>query len=221
MLGVILILHHRRRSNSTMTGKRKRSRSHRHDDNSLNSKQLLSSKDLPVKYALLTLYYPQVLTLREYLLSQLPQSSKVRRRKILSIGRDHQQQNLGNDKDSEVALTLDQTLIGVFALNDKDNADVERQKLWSSFSQRRSQGDSRVGEKSVLGSFVSQSEVGQISCQLWRILFRLFSRCYYFSAVNSLPICLRLPRPRWRAACSFFTECFHSYENSIRFPNTG
>ena len=39
-------------------------------------------------HATLCLYYKQILTLREYLLSQLPKSSKKRRRRIASVGRN-------------------------------------------------------------------------------------------------------------------------------------
>lgn len=141
-----------------MARKRKRTRTHQKDDTALTVKHQ-SSKDPVVRQALLKLYYQEVFSLREYLLSKLPSTSKVRRRKILSLGRDHQK--LENDEDSKVALALDQTLIGVFELKEKENADAERQQLWTSFSQRKTQDDSRIGERSVLGSFVSQSEVSQ------------------------------------------------------------
>ena len=39
----------------------------------------------PVKHPTLSLYYPNIFTLRDYLLSKLPVTSKVRRRKIASV----------------------------------------------------------------------------------------------------------------------------------------
>lgn len=143
-----------------MAGKRRRTRSHRNDDTALTVKNQ-SSREPVVKAALLKLYYLEVFSLREYLLSKLPPTSKVRRRKIMSLGRNHQKSE--SDEDSKVALALDQTLIGVFEFKEKETADAERQQLWTSFSQRRTQDDSRVVEKSVLGSFVSQSEVSSFS----------------------------------------------------------
>lgn len=145
-----------------MTGKRKRTRPSRQDDTKSTSKQDTST-DLPVKHALLLLYYHQVLTLREYLLSKLPATSKVRWRKILSIGREKEGEKRDEYSDEKLAWALDQTLVGVPQSKETEKADVERHQLRASYSQRRSQDDSRIGEQSVLGSSVSQSEVRENS----------------------------------------------------------
>lgn len=141
-----------------MTGKRKRAhRGAQHND----AEAQQPSEDMPVKYALLALYYPEVVTLREYLLSKLPATSKVRRRRIVSIGREHQNPSPQHRNDDlDLAVALDQTLIGVSELKKQEKVALERHQIWTSFSQRRSQEGSRVGDISVLGSSVSQSEVG-------------------------------------------------------------
>ncbi|KAJ4386951.1 Telomerase reverse transcriptase [Neurospora sp. IMI 360204] len=42
-------------------------------------------KPNPITQTLLSLYYPQILTLRQYALDKLPKSSRIRRKKIAAI----------------------------------------------------------------------------------------------------------------------------------------
>lgn len=137
-----------------MVGKRKRSRpgheSHGHD-----KRQRISGvpdqKDPVIKSAVLARYYPQVLTLREYLLSKLPPASKIRRKKIRSVGR-----NAAAKEEDALAKHLDQTLVGV--LKYKEISQEERLQQWSTFSQRVDTSDSNVENTSVIAAF-SQVEV--------------------------------------------------------------
>jgi len=110
-----------------------------------------NSKDPVIKSAVLAQYYPQVCSLRKYLLSKLPTSSKIRKKKILSVGRNDQT----NGGDCSLASFLDQTLIGV--LKYKDISQEERLQQWTSFSQRIDTSDSNLGN--TMGGF-SQLEVG-------------------------------------------------------------
>ena len=65
-----------------MMGKRKRSRPLQED----HKRAKVEKKTVaPVKHPALSLYYRNILTLRDYLLTRLPTTSKTRRRKILSI----------------------------------------------------------------------------------------------------------------------------------------
>jgi len=66
--------------------------------------------------SLLRLYYPHVLTLRQYLVTKLPKSSKKRRRKLAQYGlrRD------GGVGDPNTARLLDSTIVGTF-----DDVDVQ------------------------------------------------------------------------------------------------
>lgn len=63
-------------------GKRKRSRPSEKDHKRVRVERITIT---PVKHPALGLYYRNILTLRDYLLSKLPTTSKVRRRKIVSI----------------------------------------------------------------------------------------------------------------------------------------
>ena len=88
-----------------------------------------------VRYSVLSHYYTQVLTLREYLLSKLPKSSKKRRKIIAHINSTDGLMNAISIPvdQSALALHLDQTLVGVSKENGICNE--ERWKQWTSFSQ--------------------------------------------------------------------------------------
>lgn len=116
-----------------------------------------NGKEPVVKQALLAQYYPQVLTLREYLLSKLPAASKIRRRKILSIGR---KARLEGGKDNELfGEFLDNCLIGLLKYG-KVSAE-ERQQQWTLFSQRADTSNSTFANVTGISIF-SQSEVCEV-----------------------------------------------------------
>lgn len=123
------------------------------------------SKDPPVKQALLSKYYPNVLCLRDYLLSKLPLSSKVRKKKLLSVGRktSANPQSRGGEEDEDededlvLGKFLDGTLIGVSSNDGLSQED--RSKEWSSFSQRGDDSMSTIANSSSTELY-SQSEVG-------------------------------------------------------------
>lgn len=153
---------------------RKRKRHHAVNDTAietgltdLNKRQRVSgdfrNKDPPVKQALLTKYYPSVLCLRDYLLSKLPASSKVRRKKLLSVGRktsaNIESQDGDEDEDEDLILGdfIDKTLIGISSNNGLSQED--RLKEWVSFSQRGDVSVSTIANSSG-NDLYSQSEVG-------------------------------------------------------------
>ncbi|KAI1118795.1 hypothetical protein F5Y14DRAFT_180447 [Nemania sp. NC0429] len=72
-----------------------------------------SSAHLPVQHPVLSQYYPLVQSLREYVIAQLPSSSKIRRRKISAVGvvSKHADSPLSDEERSLGAL-LDNTLVG-------------------------------------------------------------------------------------------------------------
>ena len=137
-----------------MAGKRKRSRpNHRIEAGQKRQKisESLSSKGAVVKHALLAQFYPQVLSLREFLISKLPPSSKVRRKKILSVGK-----KTDSETDQQLSKFLDQTLVGVS--KHRGVSQEERWQQWTTFSQK---ADDSVSFANVTGvSTFSQSEVG-------------------------------------------------------------
>jgi telomerase reverse transcriptase len=139
----------------TMAGKRKRTRQNHASDGDQKRQKIPNSaqssgnsKDPVIKQTLLAQYYPQVLTLREYLLQRLPNTSKIRKKKILSIGRDPSEQ--------ELSAFLDQTLIGASVCTEVSRE--ERWHQWTTFSQRADESASTLINLSSPGVF-SQSEV--------------------------------------------------------------
>ena len=140
-------------------------------DAGLASSGVLAKEDAFIEHPLLSLYYPQVLTLRNYLLSRLPLSSKSRRRKIASAGTHCEtsadvkaSEDTRNppriEDDRALAKLLDATLVGRFHTQ-WPNQDDSRVKGLAAFSQKV---NSTVGS-SAGGSTCSQSEVCTFS---WR-----------------------------------------------------
>ncbi|KAH6671184.1 hypothetical protein B0J14DRAFT_89832 [Halenospora varia] len=122
-----------------------------------------TSRDSVVKQALLARYYPRVFTLREYLLSKLPNTSKIRRKKIVCVGR-------GKSLDCEVAdqelsVLLDQTLIGELAC--KEGGREHRWRQWTAYSQRIDDSTSTIANVSSLSGGYSQSEI--VDFAIWSL----------------------------------------------------
>jgi telomerase reverse transcriptase len=140
-----------------MTGKRKRSRTRAVDKTNKKLKLPGSnqSNEEVVKHSLLSQYYNEVLTLREYLVSKLPVSSKVRRKKVNSIGRSRQYTGNGDEAaEARIGRYLDETLVGQIHTS-VHSPSHERLKEWTSFSQRADVSEMTVGGS---GEFC-QSEV--------------------------------------------------------------
>jgi telomerase reverse transcriptase len=117
----------------------------------------LTSNASVVKQALLAQYYPQVISLRQYLLSKLPTSSKTRRKKILTLGRTPDVGGDGNGTDDcKLGEFMDSTLIGV--LKTEEASPGERLQQWTSFSQLADTSNSTLSNSSGTG-VVCQSEV--------------------------------------------------------------
>ncbi|KAH8603106.1 hypothetical protein B0O99DRAFT_20989 [Bisporella sp. PMI_857] len=140
-----------------MTVKRKRNR-HGSGNGGDSKRQRISdqmiSKDSVVKQAVLSQYYTQVVSLRRYLLSKLPPTSKLRRKKILSFDKRKQPDSI---VDASFSRFLDQTIVGVRTC--RDVSFQERSEKWVSFSQRVDTSDSTFTNLTGIGIY-SQSEVG-------------------------------------------------------------
>jgi len=142
---------------NTMAGKRKRTRPNAQEGGQKRQKisdPLQSSKDPIIKHALLAQYYPQVFTLREYLLRRLPNTSKIRRKKIASVGRNPSAEH--RELEEELARFLDQTLVGESVCLEVSKQ--ERWSQWISFSQKVDDSVSTLVNLSSPGVY-SQSEV--------------------------------------------------------------
>lgn len=124
----------------------------------------LSQKDgLMVKHLLLSKFYPTVLSLRQYMISKLPQTSKARRRKINRIGNGavigaHEERD---SDDMILSRFLDETLVGVAASCDQSSEDG-RQAHWTAFSQTLEVSRSTIAS-TVPDGGASQSEVSIFS----------------------------------------------------------
>lgn len=82
-------------------------------------------------HPVISLYYREVLTLRQYLLRQLPVSSKLRRRRIASLG------SSTGGGNPQLADLLDATLVGVLK-HPSPKVDSERQRDYRAFTQSQS-----------------------------------------------------------------------------------
>lgn len=83
-------------------------------------------------HPVISLYYRQVLTLRHYLLDQLPVSSRLRRRRITSLRSSPERSNV-----QPLADLLDSTLVGVLKER-SPKIDSERQRVYREFTQSQS-----------------------------------------------------------------------------------
>ncbi|KAI9715739.1 MAG: hypothetical protein M1812_005737 [Candelaria pacifica] len=131
-----------------------------------------------IQHPLLSLYYSSVRTLREYLFHKLPESSKSRRRRILSLPlyEEYPCQSASGqlgEQTSDRALSklLDLTLVGV--TGSKPEGTGARLKELASFSQH--QTGSTVGSSNGTG-VCSQSEL--VDFTIWLLFNKTFRTVY-------------------------------------------
>jgi hypothetical protein len=152
-----------------MTGKRKRARP-KHPPNGgpwKKAKTDHSSGYHPVggegkatvSHPLLSLYYPRVVTLRDYFLSKLPSSSRARQRRVASLGIAASDDLVEKESGSgmlALGRLLDSTLVGVpIGVRGDSTGHLEELEAFSQ-SQYHSPSANSVGS----GTY-SQSEVGE------------------------------------------------------------
>lgn len=103
-------------------------------------------------HPVISLYYREVVTLRQYLLRQLPATSKSRRRRIASLGSTQAQ----DDSESGLVDLLDSALVGVLK-ESSPSIDSERQRDYLAFTQSQSRS---ILVSTDTGPTCPQSEVG-------------------------------------------------------------
>jgi telomerase reverse transcriptase len=140
-------------------GPRKRARRADHVDQSGTATP--SGPDHPVLRRL----YPQVVTLRHYLLSRLPKSSKNRRRRISQLVEPARNPGSAcDDDDLGIAQLLDSTLVGISfdakRSSTQEQVARERKREIEHFTQQRSQSISGGTSKS---GYLLQCEVGRVT----------------------------------------------------------
>lgn len=96
-----------------------------------------------IEQPVLQRFYPRLLTLRHYLLSVLPKSSRNRRRKLAQLGRPIATKKATATSESDVGLAqlLDSTVIGEHKaanVDDEEQLTRERNKDISTFTQQLS-----------------------------------------------------------------------------------
>lgn len=91
-----------------------------------------------MKHALLAQYYQTTLTLRQYLLDNLPAASRLRRRKIAAVGSEPSTANDPDGVRAQLARLLDTTLVGhTVSPKELDKAQSKsRLQQWIDYSQR-------------------------------------------------------------------------------------
>lgn len=114
--------------------------------------------DAVVRHALLAQYYPELQTLRQFALAKLPASSRIRRRKIASLGLGQPSPDKPHTAE-ELALAdlLDTTIVARRGHDDTSGAD-HRWQQWVSFSQKGDESYVTLSD-GLKGSTFSQSEV--------------------------------------------------------------
>ncbi|KAF4468417.1 telomerase reverse transcriptase, partial [Fusarium albosuccineum] len=133
------------------------------NDASNSKKQKISSSETPVRRDLLERCYARVITLREYVLANLPRGSRLRRKKVASIGHG------GNSGEVEKRLSqlLDTSL--VCCQEQPQDSDDTRWEQWLVFSQKEDESYVTLSD-GVAGSIYSQSEIVDF------VVWLLFSR---------------------------------------------
>ena len=200
-----------------MAGKRKRYRPDKPDEGTRKRVCHDTNKatSIAASHPTLSLYYPQILTLRDYVLSRLPPSSKSRRRKVASIkeqdsarstvvdpvklrhqGGSRSSQGSDYDEEANLAKLLDRTLVCVRP-HEPLLAWHSREKDFHAFSQKHDGAD----ESSLLEGNTAQSEVNHhtptvsglcfFSSYTILCLFHSFdrvsiSRCFPYFWLNAL-----------------------------------
>ncbi|KAI6350784.1 hypothetical protein MCOR25_010392 [Pyricularia grisea] len=122
-----------------------------------------------VTHLVLSQYFPCLQTLREHLLSSLPSSSRIRRRKIAAIGDRVDGKDGAADKTLEAAVAhlLDSTIVA--ASEERAAPSDGRWEQWANFSQRGDESYVTLSD-GVTKALFCQSEI--VSFVIWSLFER-------------------------------------------------
>jgi hypothetical protein len=147
--------------------------------------QSLAATTPAIEHPVLNRLYPEVASLRQYLLARLPLSSKIRRRKFAQVGLHRNDQNV-TAIDVELGALLDSTLVGVLAkhVSGVENAEAvrERDRDLETFSQQLSPGT--TGGTFKPGYF-QQAEVSYILSTCWCYALNFYVVQFQVTLLNS------------------------------------
>ncbi|RYO73581.1 hypothetical protein DL764_010545 [Monosporascus ibericus] len=111
-----------------------------------------------IQHAMLEQFYPQVRNLRDYVLSKLPPSSRLRRKKVALVGKVGESPNSTlSEVEQSVGALLDSTLIGISEKPSCGSTD-DRWEQWTAFSQKGDESYVTLSDGNA-GSKFSQSEI--------------------------------------------------------------
>ncbi|KAL7945905.1 hypothetical protein V8C42DRAFT_47065 [Trichoderma barbatum] len=119
----------------------------------------------PVKKDLLQLHYPIVCTLREHVLSGLPDTSRIRRKKIATLGSSIDASAI----EKQLARVLDTTLVGSSPATPKSEPEAATWQQWLSFSQKGDESYVTISN-GIASSIATQSEI--VDFVIWLLFFR-------------------------------------------------
>lgn len=120
--------------------------------------QLTGTNSTPLKHAVLDQYFTKLLTLRDYVLLQLPSTSRIRRRKIAQVG-SGRPQDAFSDIEHSVGALLDGTLVGFAGGTVRAQQTIDdRWQRWTSFTQKGDESHVTLSDD-LAGVGFSQSEV--------------------------------------------------------------
>lgn len=134
---------------------RGKKRKHGTDSASDNQISASSKNYTPVQKDLLLPHYPLVRTLRQHVLASLPDSSRVRRKKIAALG-----SGIGaSEIEAQLAHLLDTALVGCNHAAPKSECEEHTWRQWRSFSQKGDESYVTISN-GIASSIDQQSEVG-------------------------------------------------------------
>ncbi|KAK9770635.1 putative Telomerase reverse transcriptase [Seiridium cardinale] len=120
-----------------------------------------------VQHEVLSQYFSEVVTLRTYVLSELPATSRIRRKKIASIGVQKPEIIEISAVEQSVGILLDTVLVGL--TEQPKRASDDRWEQWASFTQKGDESYVTLSD-GLAGAAHSQSEIVDF------VIWRLFSR---------------------------------------------
>lgn len=142
------------RRHSTREMSRGKKRKHGTDSASDNQISAPSQNYTPVKKDLLLLHYPLVRTLRQHMLASLPDTSKVRRKKIAALG-----SSIGaSEIEAQLAHVLDTALVGCGQPTPRPGSEENTWQQWLSFSHKGDESYVTISN-GIDSSIDQQSEV--------------------------------------------------------------
>lgn len=125
------------------------------------------------RHAVLNQAYPQVLSLREFILSRLPSTSRIRKRKIAAVGTSTPPPI--SPLERSLAALLDDSRVGISEDNCREPRH-DRWEQWLTFSQRGDESYVTLSD-GIASSIFSQSEI--VDFVIWSLFNKARNRGFY------------------------------------------